>query len=126
MSTGPSSGVVSLILDRAHMQCEVGYVCGGRYLGGHRGRQWSVHHRRSRGMGGSSNPAINLPANLLAVCGSGTTGCHGFIEANRVWAHELGLLLHDVEERLTRPVFTTHGNVLLDDAGSWTLCAVIA
>lgn len=42
-----------------------------------------IHHRRSRGRGGSSDPAINSPANLLTLCGSGTTGCHGWVESNR-------------------------------------------
>lgn len=28
----------------------------------------------------------DVPENIVAVCGSGTTGCHGEIEARREWA----------------------------------------
>ncbi|MFC6938198.1 hypothetical protein ACFQHO_53270 [Actinomadura yumaensis] len=31
--------------------------------------------------------------NLVLVCGSGTTGCHGRIEGNRAWAESLGYLV---------------------------------
>ena len=119
-NTGPTPTVVALVLDRARMQCEIGHTCGGKYLAGDRGQHWSLHHRRSRGMGGTSNPAINLPANLLAACGSGTTGCHGFVESNRLWALDLGLLIRTVDERLTQAAYTIHGNVLLNDAGTFT------
>lgn len=36
-----------------------------------------MHHRLKRGQGGGWEPE-----NIVAVCGSGTTGCHGWIEAN--------------------------------------------
>lgn len=71
---------------------------------------YSVHHRRPRGMGGSKDPATNSPANLLLLCGSGTTGCHGLVEANRAWALEKGLVVSqgrdpaDVEITV-RPLF---------------------
>lgn len=29
-------------------------------------------------MGGSGDPAANLPSNLIVLCGSATTGCHGW------------------------------------------------
>jgi hypothetical protein len=44
-------------------------------------------------MGGTRVAEINQPANLLALCGSGTTGCHGWVESNREQAYELGLLV---------------------------------
>ena len=34
-----------------------------------------MHHRVKRGQGGAW-----CPSNIVAVCGSGTTGCHGWIE----------------------------------------------
>jgi hypothetical protein len=44
----------------------------------------SVHHRRPRMMGGSRNESTYIkPANLIVLCGSGTTGCHGWVESNR-------------------------------------------
>ena len=52
------------------------------------GRAGTVHHRAKRSHGGTW-----APANLLAACGSGTTGCHGYVEANPVWANEQGLWL---------------------------------
>ncbi|WPM94283.1 HNH endonuclease [Arthrobacter phage Marchesin] len=47
---------------------------------------YSIQHRRARGMGGSRSQATNQPANLLLVCGTGTTECHGWIEAHPVEA----------------------------------------
>lgn len=57
----------------------------------------SVHHRRPRMMGGSRNELLHLPANLILLCGSGTTGCHGWVESNRDTARELGFLIEKVE-----------------------------
>lgn len=37
----------------------------------------TMHHRKKRGQGGPWSPE-----NIVAVCGSGTTGCHGWIEHN--------------------------------------------
>jgi len=34
-----------------------------------------MHHRKKRSHGG-----LWGPENIIAVCGSGTTGCHGWIE----------------------------------------------
>jgi HNH endonuclease len=45
---------------------------------GRLGARWnrSLHHLVPRSLGGD-----DVAANLVAVCGSGTTGCHGLIEA---------------------------------------------
>lgn len=43
----------------------------------------NLHHRRDRGSGGSSLPWISTPINLISLCGSGTTGCHGWVTENR-------------------------------------------
>jgi len=58
-----------------------------------RGLEWSAHHRKPRGRGGSSNPVIGSASNCLILCGSGTTGCHGDIESNRSRAEEQGRLI---------------------------------
>lgn len=71
------------VLARAGGACE---LCG-------RGDANNVHHRRPRGMGGTRLEWVNEPPNLLFVCGSGTTGCHGFLESNRLQAYEMGWLL---------------------------------
>lgn len=40
----------------------------------------SVQHRRARGAGGTSLETTNFLDNLLLLCGTGTTGCHGWVE----------------------------------------------
>jgi 5-methylcytosine-specific restriction protein A len=55
--------------------------------------RWSLHHRIPRGMGGSRDPKLNEPANILHLCGSGTEGCHGLVESNRATAYEFGWLV---------------------------------
>ena len=54
---------------------------------------YSLQHRRARGMGGSRLPDTNQPQNLVLVCGSATTGCHGFIESHPHVAAERGFRL---------------------------------
>lgn len=88
-NTGPSSSTVEAVLERAGWSCE---ICN-HMLGDRRGEDWSLHHRRPRQMGGSRWVGINLPSNLLAVCGSGTTLCHGVIESHRSGAVAAGWLV---------------------------------
>jgi hypothetical protein len=75
-------GVRPLVEERSHGMCEIRLpqVC--------QGRATNIHHRLPRGAGGT-----NSKANLLHLCGSGTTGCHGWVESHRKEAYELGLLL---------------------------------
>ena len=72
--------------------------------------QSSIQHRKARSMGGTNDPSINSPANLIVLCGSGTTGCHGHVEVNRREARKY-VDPHDV------PVQYKDGLFLLDDAG---------
>jgi hypothetical protein len=44
-----------------------------------------MHHRKKRSQGGDWSPE-----NIVAVCGHGTTGCHGWIEHNPEAAHATG------------------------------------
>lgn len=53
----------------------------------------TIHHRRPRSMGGTRSVAINGPSNLVTLCGSGTEGCHGWVESNRKIAYALGWLV---------------------------------
>lgn len=87
--TGPTTTTREIVWARAGGRCE---VCGSPIAGV---LGFSLHHRHPRRMGGSRRPELNSPANLILLCGSGTTGCHGRIEANRERAYEDGLLLHD-------------------------------
>ncbi|MER7014528.1 HNH endonuclease signature motif containing protein [Saccharopolyspora sp. NPDC000359] len=81
----------------------------------------NVHHRRPRGAGGSKDPATNTPSNLLLLCGSGTTGCHGWVESNRAAAYRHGWLLRSWQVPLDVPVrIHDRGLVLLDDHGGMT------
>lgn len=58
-----------------------------------RGIGWSAHHRRPRGSGGTSDPEIGNITNCLILCGSGTTGCHGWVERFRASAEEYGYIV---------------------------------
>lgn len=95
---------------RAGMRCE---RCGVYAEGG------SVHHRRPRGMGGNKSAATSSPSNALLLCGSGTTGCHGWVESNRSEARDLGLLLRQHQDPAAVPVTLLVGRVLLGAAGEY-------
>jgi hypothetical protein len=62
-------------------------------------------------MGGSKRPELNQPANLLVLCGSGTTGCHGRIESDRSDAIEAGIILYSQDVPEQRP--------FQDNLGQW-------
>lgn len=47
----------------------------------------SRHHRMRRRDGGHS------PAQLILLCGSGTTGCHGWVHSHPAAARALGLIV---------------------------------
>ena len=68
------------------------------------GHGLSVHHRRPRGMGGTSRPEIHAMANLLTLCGDGTRGCHGWVESNRTEATRLGFLCPSWQDPADWPV----------------------
>lgn len=79
----------------------------------------SQHHRLPGRMGGSKRASVHQATNLLQVCGSGTTGCHGWIESNRTVSLCNGWLLHGRENPETRPVLLHDGRrvVLTADGG---------
>ena len=56
-------------------------------------------------MGGSDRPALNQPPNLLALCGSGTTGCHGWVESHRIDSYESGWLCYRNDNPVEIPVW---------------------
>lgn len=64
-----SDAARAAILEAGHGRC-VG--CGRQDV--------TTQHRRARGMGGTSSAAIGSVANGVPLCGSGTTGCHGWAE----------------------------------------------
>jgi 5-methylcytosine-specific restriction enzyme A len=85
--------VLALLRERSHGRCE---MCPAPAT--------NTHHRRPRGMGGSKDPATNSPSNLVRLCGSGTTGCHGWIERERDAARDRGWLLHQAQNPATTPI----------------------
>lgn len=113
-NTGASQEVRMSVLMRAGFQCE---RCGTSI----RSIPMSVHHRRPRAMGGTHRPETNYPSNLLALCGSGTTGCHGYIESHRTEAIDYGFIVPQYETPSLVPVkLYLHGWVLLTDEGSFS------
>jgi hypothetical protein len=110
-ATGPTLRTVELALERAGYSCE---VCDG-LIGDIRGWDWSAHHRAPRQAGGTRDAAYNAITNLLIVCGSGTTGCHGLIEAHRTTAYTAGWLVHRGQDPTTVPILR------LDQGYTWWL-----
>jgi len=76
----------------------------------------SIHHRRRRGMGGSA--LLERASNLVRLCGTGTTGCHGFVESQRTLATVRGWLLGYLDDPEATPLQCYDGWMLLDDQGS--------
>jgi hypothetical protein len=71
-------------------------------------------------MGGDKRADANQPQNLLAVCGDGTRGCHGFIESQRTLALTQGWLLHGHQNPLNHAVNLAAGWSVLRADGSAT------
>lgn len=66
----------------------------------------SIHHRFPRRMGGTKDVRSYDLRNLVTLCGTGTTGCHGWVESNRALAYLGGWLVNGydhLDDILTRP-----------------------
>lgn len=75
----------------------------------------SLHHRRLRSAGGKHT----VPT-LILMCGSGTTGCHGWAHAERMDALAEGFIVRGYEDPAERPVKVYgHGWVLLTADGRY-------
>jgi hypothetical protein len=72
----------------------------------------SRHHRQLRRHGDHS------PANLVLLCGSGTTGCHGWAHANPREARRVGLIVPSWLRAESVPVKTISGWLRLARDGS--------
>jgi hypothetical protein len=116
--------VTALLMIRGGGKCEVrSPVCLGPGLWLLGSNMISRHHRLPRGMGGTTDPAVNTLSRLLIVCGDGTKGCHGWIEnLERGAAYELGYLVRRGQAPADVPVVLASGRrVMLDDLGPWYL-----
>lgn len=89
----PEAKARDIVRERSGGRCEaaVEHVC--------IGQAQSIHHRKKRSHGGTW-----APSNLLHVCGDGTMGCHGWIEAHPKKANYEGLWLFEGEDPLTTSV----------------------
>lgn len=104
--TGPDAPTVDLVLDRDQHSC---VLCGGG-VGDRRGTDYSIHHRLLRSQG-----VNNSPSNLITLCGSGTTECHGAVHAKPKWARSFGgWLLRSTDNPAVYPV-------LIERASRWVL-----
>ncbi|QJU52193.1 hypothetical protein SCB71_14580 [Herbiconiux sp. KACC 21604] len=66
-----------------------GYLC--QRCGRTVGLGANMQHRRARGRGGRGREvSVNFPENLLSLCGSGTTGCHGWVTGHPRLSDECG------------------------------------
>lgn len=101
--TGPDQDTSWALYARAGGHCE---VCNVDLT---TGRSYSKHHRLPRGRGGT-----NVLSNLMLVCGTGTTGCHGMIESRRTIAYTRGWLVRTGIDPAAAPV-RIHSMRLLAD-----------
>lgn len=71
-------------------------------------------------MGGDKRPETSLASNGLAICGSGTTGCHGRVEdRGRAAALDDGVILRAGQHPGEEPVKLHVGWVILTDDGRY-------
>lgn len=110
-----------MVLARCEGRCE---SCGQTLTSG----GYSLHHRRPRQMGGDKSAEANAPSNLVALCGSGVTGCHGFYENNRALAVDRGWLVQRGFQKPAQvPVRLFDGRVVkLTDHGTYDVLWMLA
>ena len=81
------------------------------------GVQCSLHHRRMRS---HPFPGLHEPYNLIWLCGSGTTCCHGWVHEHQHESYEHGWLVHAWDDPSTVSVDSAlNGRILLDDDGGY-------
>lgn len=113
-NTGPTTATRRTVGERAGGCCE---RCGKIIT-----NEYSIHHRKPRGMGGTSDPAVNSPANLVLLCGSATTpdGCHTAVERFRQSAITTGYIVTRTADPATIPIKRHNGWFLLNHNGTMT------
>lgn len=76
----------------------------------------SIHHRRLRS---HRFAGTDLPANLICLCGSGTSGCHGWVHAHPKEAQREGWIVSAYKLPEHIPVtYYPHRRWLLDNEGT--------
>lgn len=116
VDTGPDKNTRALVKERDEWRCA---ACGDP-VKGTPGVDFSIQHRVARGPGGTPDPRINSPINLILLCGSATTLCHGKAESRDPEMHRRGFWLKQSERPQLHPVdHAVHGWVYLLDDGTW-------
>jgi 5-methylcytosine-specific restriction protein A len=100
--TGPDLATTQLVLARAGGCDEIT----GEPLLGVRGRDWDIHHRRPRRMGGDPRPDTNRAPNLLVIL----RRTHDDLESHRADALTHGWLLHAGDDPAAVAVLLHHGS----------------
>lgn len=113
-NTGPSAATRKAVIERAAGRCE---RCGKTITG-----DYSIHHRKPRGMGGTKDPVANSPANLILLCGSATSpdGCHTTVERFRRSAMATGFIVARTADPSKVPVKRHDGWVILNTDATTT------
>lgn len=99
--TGPTDAQRQAVVDRAGGRCELCRAPGD-----------VIHHRRPRGLGGSSVEWINDPSNLLLL----DDKCHRMVESKRAEAYHLGHLVRYGDEPWAVPAVIWCGRVWLGES----------
>ena len=100
--TGPDRATVDLVRARDGDRC---LRCRREYQ--------QIHHRKPRGMCGTTDPAINGPENLICVC----QDCHSWIETHRAQARAEGWLVSQWGDPAAVPLVINHLPVWLGADG---------
>jgi 5-methylcytosine-specific restriction enzyme A len=104
--TGPDRSTRELVLARDECRCQ---RCGSP-------RDLQLQHRLPRQQGGTKDPAINLPSNLITLC----VPCHRPVELERTESYDrTGMLVRRPGDPAYRPVKTIRGWLLLAVDGSF-------
>lgn len=106
--TGPDAATVRLIRSRDGGRCVVGVTCQDEP-----GQPLVTNHRTNRGMGGSSDPAVNGPAALISTCNP----CNLWLEDNPVEAYVSGWKVRRPSDPSAVPVLYPDGWYLLGADG---------
>lgn len=84
----------------------------------------SGHHRQLRRR---ADPTVrDLPCNIVELCGSGTTGCHGWTHAHPAEAERFGYIIPSWRAPLNAPIRDWNGDWwwLLDDGTAQRLTQI--
>lgn len=79
------------------------------------GRGLDAHHRHLRSQGG-----MGTLDNGISLCGSGTTGCHGWVHAHPALSYEAGWLVHSWDDPATVQVRRRTVIVPPDEESDWS------